>query len=164
GPQVLESYPRLIRAAESPVPDPSCGALLLLAERAVAEGHRAALSGDGADDLFAGYPWFRTDRLLGLLDWLPGVRPSQALRRLYPPAPAPPRRPPRRNLARIHALVGGHHAWLDVWGLIALSKFRFYGPAMRDALAGRVPYEDLELDPGRMRRWHPLHQGLYLGM
>jgi asparagine synthase (glutamine-hydrolysing) len=162
GPQELQAYPRLIQAAECPVPDPSCAALLLLAERAVAEGHRAALSGDGADDLFAGYPWFRTDRLLRLLDWLPGVRPSQAVRRLYLRLTAPPAA--RRNLTRMQALVGGHHAWLDAYGLIALSKFRFYGPGLRDALGGRVPYEDLELDLERMRRWHPLHQGLYMGM
>jgi asparagine synthase (glutamine-hydrolysing) len=162
GPGMLEAYPRLTRAAESPVPEPSCAALLLLAERARAAGYRAALSGDGADDLFAGYPWFRTDRLLRLLDWLPGVRPSQALRRLYLRLTAPPAA--RSNLARIQALVGGHHAWLDVYGLVALSKFRFYGPALRDALGGRFAYEDLGLDLGRMRRWHPLNQGLYLGM
>jgi asparagine synthase (glutamine-hydrolysing) len=159
---MVENLQRVIRAAEYPVPDPSSAALLLLAERTRAAGHRAALSGDGADDLFAGYPWFRANRLLTLLDWLPGLRPSQALRRLYLRLTAPPAA--RSNLDRIHALVGGHHAWLDVWGLIALSKFRFYGPAMRDALGGRLPYEDLDLDLDRMRRWHPLNRGLYLGM
>jgi asparagine synthase (glutamine-hydrolysing) len=162
GPEILGAFPRLTEAAECPVPDPSCAALLLLAERARAGGFRAALSGDGADDLFAGYPWFRTHRLMGLFDWLPGVRPSQALRRLYLRMAAPPAA--RSNLTRIQALVGGHHAWLDVYGLFALSKFRFYGPAMREALGGRLPYEDLGLDVGRLRRWHPLNQGLYLGM
>jgi len=84
------------------------------------------------------------------------------VRRLYLRLTAPPAA--RDNLTRIHALVGGHHAWLDVYGLIALSKFLFYGPSLRDALGGRLPYEDLHLDLGRMRRWHPLNQGLYIGM
>ena len=160
--QMIDAFPRLIRAAESPVPDLSSASLLLLAEQARAQGHRAVLSGDGADDLFAGYPWFRSDRLMGLLDWLPGVRPSQALRRLYVRLTAPPSA--RGNLARNQALVGGHHAWLDVYGLFALSKFRFYGPAMWEAVGGRSPYQDLKLDLERMQHWHPLNRGLYLGM
>ena len=77
------AFPRLIQAAESPLLDTACAALLLLAERVHEEGYKVVLTGDGADDLFAGYPWFKVDRLLCMLDWLPGVRPSQWVRRAY---------------------------------------------------------------------------------
>src|SRR5207249_1273653 len=74
--EILGGFPRLTRAAEQPVLDPSCVGLMLLAGRVREAGYPVALAGDGADDLFAGYPWFKVDRLLRSLDWLPGVRPS----------------------------------------------------------------------------------------
>lgn len=160
--QIVEAYPRLIEAAESPVLDTACAALLLLAERVRAEGYKVALTGDGADDLFAGYPWFRADRLLCLLDWLPGVRPSQWLRRAGLKWLAP--HAAWSAVRRIEALVGGHHAWVDLYGLVSLSRSRFYSAEMREALAGHIAYEDLTLNLRRMKRWHPLNQALYLGM
>jgi asparagine synthase (glutamine-hydrolysing) len=160
--EILGGFPRLIRAAEQPVLDPSCVGLMLLAGRVREAGYSLALAGDGADDLFAGYPWFKVDRLLRLLDWLPGVRPSQWARRLYLRLTAP--HVPWANVRRSQALLGGHHAWLDFYGLVSLSRSRFYSRAMREALGGRTAYEDLSLDLGRMRRWHPLNQALYLGL
>src|ERR1700736_2754476 len=52
----LESYPRLIEAAEAPVIDTSCGALLKLAERVHANGQKVVLTGEGADEWLVGYP------------------------------------------------------------------------------------------------------------
>src|SRR5262249_30581934 len=161
-PHIPPAYPRPVPAAESPVPDPSCASLMPLAGGGRAGGYAVALAGDGADELFAGYPWFKADRLLGLLDWLPGVRPSQLLRRLYLKMTAP--HIPWSNARRIQGLLGGHHAWVDLWGLVSLSRSRFYSAEMRDALADRIAYEDLDLDLARMRRWHPLNQDLYLGV
>jgi asparagine synthase (glutamine-hydrolysing) len=160
--QLASAYPRLVRSAESPVLDTACAALLLLAERAHAEGYKVALTGDGADDLFAGYPWFRVGRLLGLLDWLPGIRPSQWLRRVGLWWLAPHVR--WSAVRRIESLVGGHHAWVDLYGLVSLSRSRFYSEPMREALGGHIAYEDLTLNLERMRRWHPLNQALYLGV
>jgi asparagine synthase (glutamine-hydrolysing) len=160
--RILDTFPRLIRAAECPTPDGSCGALLLLAERVQAEGVRVVLAGDGADDLFAGYPWFKTNRLLGLLDVVPGFRFGLALRRLILRWTAP--HITAAMVRRTQALIGGHNAWLDLYGLISLNRSRFYSAGMREALAGHIAYEDLVLDLGRMRRWHPLNQALYLGM
>src|SRR5688572_15287238 len=48
--EALESYPRLIEAAEAPVIDTSCGALLKLAERVHANGQKVVLTGEGADE------------------------------------------------------------------------------------------------------------------
>src|SRR5205807_3200055 len=47
--QVLNTYPALIRAAEGPVIDTSCAALLMLAKAVHEHGYKVALTGEGAD-------------------------------------------------------------------------------------------------------------------
>src|SRR5262249_59169061 len=54
-------------------------------------------------------------------------------------------------------------AWLDMYGLMGMSKLRFYSRDMVDAVADHFPFADLQLNPQRLRRWHPLHRTLYLG-
>ena len=71
---------------------------------------------------------------------------------------------PWATVQRGQEAVGGHNGWLDIYGLMSLSKLRFFSP--RDAGAGsrdHVPYEDLELNRERLQRWHPLNRALYLG-
>jgi asparagine synthase (glutamine-hydrolysing) len=162
GPDVLRSYPRLIQAAEAPVIDTSCAALLLLAQRVNADGYKVALTGEGADEWLAGYPWYKVDRLLGLLDVIPGVRLSQLARRAYLWLAGMPRFP-RATVRRTQQAVAGHNPWLDIYGLMAISKLRFFSPAMRRVMEDNVPYADLRLNLERARRWHPLNRGLYLG-
>ncbi len=65
-------------------------------------------------------------------------------------------------MERSDRAVGGHNGWLDVYGLMSLSKVRFYSPWMKEATAGLVPFEDLGLDAERMRRWRPLNRELCL--
>ena len=60
--EVLNTYPRLIRAAEGPVVDTSCTALLLLAQEVHRHGYKVALTGEGADEWLAGYPWHKVNR------------------------------------------------------------------------------------------------------
>jgi asparagine synthetase B (glutamine-hydrolysing) len=55
-------------AAESPVIDVSASALMQLAEWVRAGGHAAVITGEGADELQAGYPWFRIQQRLDRLD------------------------------------------------------------------------------------------------
>ena len=71
--QVLK---RLVRAAECPVVDTSCAALLLLAQEVHRRGYKAALTGEGADEWLAGYPWYKVHKLLGFLDVVPGLPSS----------------------------------------------------------------------------------------
>jgi len=59
--------------------------------------------------------------------------------------------------------VGGPNAWLEVYGLMSMSKLRFFGPQLRAALADHDPYEDLAPTLDRVRRWHPLNRSLYWG-
>ncbi len=160
---ILAAYPRLIEAAECPVSDTCCAALLLLAEEVHRQGYKVALTGEGADETLAGYPWFKLHRLLGSLDVLPGLALSRLFRRGF--AYLIGARPFSRDYeARLEASVGGYTAWQDLYGLVSLSKARFYGPRLRELLGNYVPYEDLGLNVERFRRWHPLNQSLYLGL
>lgn len=160
--RLIASFPRLIQAIECPVSDASCVTLMLLAERARADGRQVVLAGDGADDLFAGYAWFKIDRLLRLLDVVPGLPFGQALRRIIVRMNVPNVR--ARQVVRTQRLIGGHNAWLDFYGLISMNRSRFYSRAMQESLAGHVAYEDLALNLDRMSRWHPLNQALYFGL
>src|SRR5215813_4269248 len=81
--EALESYPKLIEAAEAPVIDTACGALLKLAERVHANGQKVVLTGEGADEWLVGYPWYKAAKLMGFLDAVPGVNLSDLARRCY---------------------------------------------------------------------------------
>lgn len=157
--EVLGAYPELIRAAESPVVDTSCAALLLLAREVHRQGYKVALTGEGADEWLAGYPWHKINRVLGYLDFIPGVRVSQAIRRMVLWLTRAPRHSPEW-LRRAQTAVGGHNGWHDIYGLMSLSRLRFFSDEMLQTVSGHVPWEDLGLDPERMKQWHPLNREL----
>jgi asparagine synthase (glutamine-hydrolysing) len=159
---ILTTYPRLVAAAECPVIDTACAALLRLAQKVHAHGYKVALSGEGADDWLASYPWYKLHRLFGVLDFIPGLPLSGLLRQGFLRLTGAPRFP-AKVVRHIQNLVGGHNGWLDAYGVMSMSKLRFYSDAMRQVMADNLPYDDLQLDPLRLRRWHPLHRALYLG-
>lgn len=66
----LEALPRIVAAQESPLADPSAPALWFLA-RAASREVKAVLSGEGADELFAGYPIFRQPQALRAFQGMP---------------------------------------------------------------------------------------------
>jgi asparagine synthase (glutamine-hydrolysing) len=160
---VLAIYPQLIGAAEGPVIDTACAALLMLAREVHARGYKVALTGEGADEWLAGYPWYKTHKLFSAVDIIPGLPLSQLTRRAYLRLTGAPTFP--WSYARqVQQMLGGHHAWLDIYGLMSMNKLRFYGEDLRAHLVGRNPYEDLGLNLDRLQRWHPLNQSLYLGI
>ena len=161
--EVLANYPRLIGAAESPVIDTSCTALLLLAQEVHARGYKVALTGEGADEWLAGYPWYKVDRLLSFLDVVPGVKLSQLARRAFLWLNGAPKM--NWNLVRkVHEVAGGHNAWMDFYSLVSLIKLRFFSPWMLETVADHNAYADLGINQERIRRWHPLNRALYFGM
>ncbi len=156
--EVLNTYPELIRAAEGPVIDTSCAALLLLAKEVHRQGYKVALTGEGADEWMAGYPWHKVNRALSYLDVF-GLPVSQWLRRGALWLSGSPG-VPLDNLRRAQAAVAGHNGWHDIHGLVSLSKQRFYSDEMKQRLGSVVPLEELGFDPERMKRWHPLNREL----
>ncbi len=160
--EILANYPRLIRAAEAPVLDTSCAALMLLAQEVHRQGFKAALTGEGADEWLAGYSWYKLHRALSFLDVVPGLEFSQAARRAYMRLIGVPRFP-NSVIRQLHELVGGHNPWLDVYGLVSSSKLIFFSQALRESVLAESPYADLDLNRERLRCWHPLNRALYLG-
>jgi asparagine synthase (glutamine-hydrolysing) len=158
--EVLNTYPELIRAAEAPVVDTSCAALLMLAREVHARGFKVALTGEGADEWMAGYPWHKVNRVLGWFDVF-GLPISQWLRRTFVRLSGSPMLP-RSNLRRAQEAIGGHNGWIDIYGLMSLSKLRFFSPMLKEKVLDQIPYEDLGLNLDRMRRWHPLNRELCL--
>jgi asparagine synthase (glutamine-hydrolysing) len=158
--EVLGTYPELIRAAETPVVDTSCAALLLLAREVHARGYKVALTGEGADEWLAGYPWHKIHRVMSYLDVF-GLPVSHWVRRTFVKLSGSPTFP-WKNLRRVQAAVGGHNGWLDIYGLMSLSKLRFFSPALKEQVLNRMPHEDMGFDLDKMRRWHPLNRELSL--
>ncbi len=161
--EILEHYPELIRAAEGPVVDTSCTALMLLAKEVHRRGYKVTLTGEGSDEWLAGYPWYKVDKVLRAFDVLPGVPLSQWLRRGFLRLGGS-RTVPWDYVRRAQESVGGHNAFHDIYGLMSLSKFRFFSPGMHETLRDHVPYADLAPDVDRMRRWHPLNRALWVGI
>jgi asparagine synthase (glutamine-hydrolysing) len=160
--EVLKTYPRLVRAAEGPVIDTACAALLLLAEKVHENGYKVAVTGEGSDEWLAGYPWYKVHRLLGWLDVIPGLRLGRLGRRLFARRTAGPRFS-WRYAERAREAMGGRNAWLEIYGLMSLAKFRFFSDQMLEFVDGHVATADLEPDLDRMRHWHPLNRSLYWG-
>jgi asparagine synthase (glutamine-hydrolysing) len=157
----LETYPALIRAAEAPVIDTSCAALLQLARRVHSCGQKVVLTGEGADEWLVGYPWYKAAKLLGYLDLLPGLPLSDRARRAYFRVNQMPQYPVEMR-QRAEQSIGGPNAWIDAYGMLALSKLRFYAAPMRKVLEQTNPWADLQLNLERAKRWHPLNRGIWV--
>ncbi len=160
--EVLKAYPELIRAAEWPVIDTACAALLLLARKVHQHGYKVALTGEGADEWLAGYPWYKIQRLLGALDAIPGLPMGGLARRAYLRLTGAPK-VSWDAVRRVQKAIGGPNAWLNVYGLFGSSKTRFFSAGMWEQLGDHLPYEDLQLNLDRAKKWHPLNRSLYLG-
>jgi asparagine synthase (glutamine-hydrolysing) len=158
---IADNYAALVGAAECPVLDTSCAALLALSGEVRAQGYKVVLTGEGADEGLAGYFWFKIREAARLLDIGDAFRPSTAISRSA-------RKWAARNLsfgefARIDRMIGGPHAQSILYNLVATARHRYYSAGMKERLGDHVAYEDLDLDLARMRRWHPLNRSLYLG-
>jgi asparagine synthase (glutamine-hydrolysing) len=158
---VRENYPELINAAEVPVVDTSCAALMVLAKSVRENGYKVALTGEGADETMAGYSWFKIHKILSKLD-LFGLPISMGLRNFALWITGQPRFP-KDAVRRAHEVVGGHNGWLDLYGIMSLSKLRFYREDLRQTLALECAYDSLDLNVERLKKWHPFNRSLYLG-
>lgn len=91
-----QALPRIVASQEEPLADPSAPALWFLA-RSASEHVKAVLSGEGADELFGGYPIYREPDALRRVSGLPSPARA-ALRRASGFLPA--NRPGRGFLER----------------------------------------------------------------
>jgi asparagine synthase (glutamine-hydrolysing) len=159
---VVQTYPELIRAAETPVIDTSCAALLSLARRVHASGQKVVLTGEGADEWLVGYPWYKGAKVLNKIDSIVRFPLSNVARRSYLRLKGVPQFPHEVRY-RIEKSIGGPNAWVDSYGLISISKLRFYGESLHDVMANVNPWDHLQLNLERAKRWHPLNRGVWVG-
>ena len=158
---LTDNYAALTTAAESPVLDTACAALLALSREVHSQGYKVVLTGEGADEGFAGYVWFKIREIARRLDIGNGFRPSTAISRVARKWAASDLT--FAELARIDTMIGGPHAQSVIYNLVARSRQRYYSARVKEELGDYVAYQDLNLDVERMSRWHPLNRSLYVG-
>jgi len=71
GPQSADLWPKLIHFLDEPIADPAAITCYLLSRLARDHGTKVLLSGQGADELFAGYPRYQALRAARFADALP---------------------------------------------------------------------------------------------
>jgi asparagine synthase (glutamine-hydrolysing) len=136
--EIVAAYPRLIAAAECPVSDTCCSALLLLAEEVHRQGFKVALSGQGSDEALAGYPWFKLNQLMRPFD-VAGFPAGNLLRHGVLAALGLPRNT-RSFDRRIYDAVAGSNAWLGLYALVSAGKARVYGPRLKPLLGSYIAF------------------------
>ena len=142
--------------------DTSCTALLRLARSVHQHGYKVALTGEGSDEWLAGYPWFKVHRLLGMFDWLPAAS-SRATGCVGCSCGAGVPQGSVDFMDGVYENLGTYTAFQDIYGVMALSRLRFYTPETLHALKDYQPYLELEPDLERMKRWHPLNRVFWSG-
>ena len=153
------TFPELVRAAEGPVLDTSCAALLRLAQAVHEQGYKVALTGEGADEALAGYVWYKTQKFRDGVYRVVGRSAPRLLRNLVARSVAG-----RRMVIPPEQAIGGvRPAQQDLYEMISQSKPILYSEAMWQQLGDHSPYSDLDITTDRMSRWHPLNQSLYVG-
>ncbi len=70
-PRVIELFDKLVVHLDEPFADVSLFPTYLVSEVAV-QDVKVVLSGDGGDELFAGYDWYLADRICRSLNRFPG--------------------------------------------------------------------------------------------
>jgi asparagine synthase (glutamine-hydrolysing) len=158
--RIANAFPELVVAAEAPVMDTSCAALMRLAGAVHEQGYKVALTGEGADEALAGYVWYKSQKLRNALGerfgtWLPNLGRKLALGLIG--AGQAHRRPP------LLAMNGVRPAQQDLYELISQARPILYSGEMWNRLGDHNPYDDLDLTNDRITRWHPLNRSLYVG-
>jgi asparagine synthase (glutamine-hydrolysing) len=158
--RIANAFPELVVAAEAPVMDTSCAALMRLAGAVHEQGYKVALTGEGADEALAGYVWYKSQKLRNALGqrfgtWLPNLGRKLVLALIR--GGKPDRRPP------ILGMAGVRPAQQDLYELIGEARSILYSGEMWRHLGDHNPYDDLDLTNDRIARWHPLNRSLYVG-
>ena len=158
---ISDTYAKLIASADCPVPDTSCAALWCLSQEVHHQGFKVALTGEGSDEAFGGYVWFKVRNLSYWMDRIvPGA--SDGFHRLIRRMLLSPHAS-LSELRRIDATVGGAHAQTALYHLVSHARDRYFSADLKSRIGDHTPYDDVPLDLERMRRWSRLNQSLYYG-
>ncbi|MCU0681762.1 MAG: asparagine synthase (glutamine-hydrolyzing) [Polyangiaceae bacterium] len=164
---IAEVFPEAVERAERPLLRTAPAPLLLLSRLVREAGVKVVLTGEGADEMFAGYDLFRegTVRRFWARQPKSTLRPL-LLQRLYPYLARSPvaqqalaRQFFGRDLARASEPGFAHGTRWHTTGALK----RLLSPALRERVAGRdVIAELLATLPPEFARWAPLAQDQFL--
>ena len=164
---VATDFADVVRHAERPVIRSAPAPLYALARTVRNSGIKAVLTGEGADEVFAGYDIFKESKLRRFCAAQPASRSRpQLFRKLYPYLPTLARQSPEYLSAFFSvgadALDDPLYSHRPRFRSTAPAKM-FFSKDLRAALGGYDAAEEMaSLLPGEFRRWHPLHQAQYL--
>ncbi|HEX9308952.1 MAG TPA: asparagine synthase (glutamine-hydrolyzing) [Anaeromyxobacter sp.] len=164
---VARVFPDVVAHAERPLLRAAPAPLYLLSRLVRDAGVKVVLTGEGADEMFAGYDLFREGRVRRFWGRAPGsaCRP-RLLERLYPYLA----RSPVAQQAMAREFFGrGREGWASPgfahrprWAAAAALQ-RLFAPALRGEVRGEdVVGRLLASVPPEFRRWSPLAQDQYL--
>jgi asparagine synthase (glutamine-hydrolysing) len=164
---IARVFPAVVRHSERPILRTGPAPLYLLFEFLRKQGLKVALSGEGADEVFAGYDLFKEAGIRRFCARQPAskIRP-QLFRRLYPYLPSLQQQSPEY----LAAFFGTGADALDDPLFSHRPRIRatagakiFFSGDLRKAIAGYDAAEELAASlPPAFARWHPLHQAQFI--
>ncbi|WJH41000.1 asparagine synthase C-terminal domain-containing protein [Aliirhizobium terrae] len=164
---IAASFPDIVNFAERPILRTAPAPLYTLAGLVRESGMKVVLTGEGADEIFAGYDIFREAKVRRFCARQPGskIRPH-LFRKLYPYLPGLKQQSAEYLSAFFSAgaidpadLLFSHRPRMKN---TAAAKI-FYSTDLRQTLGDYDAAQELAARlPERFGRWHPLHQAQYL--
>jgi len=164
---IARDFPAVIRHVERPILRTAPTPMYRLAALVREHGYKVVLTGEGADEAFAGYDIFKEAKVRRFWSKFPESRlRPKLLRRLYPYLPGVTRQPPAFLEAFFRPGIENpcdpFFSHRPRWSLTARIR-DFYSRDLVDALGTYDPLEELAANlPARYANWHPLSQAQYL--
>jgi asparagine synthase (glutamine-hydrolysing) len=164
-------FPDIIRFTERPILRTAPAPLFRLSALVRETGLKVALTGEGADEVFAGYDIFKEARVRRFCARQPGSRIRPHLfRKLYPYLPGLQRQSAEYLAAFFGAGNDAPEGGIDDPLFSHRPRLRgtaaaklFFSRDLKDTLGSYDAAEEMAgLLPDTFARWHPLHQAQYL--
>jgi asparagine synthase (glutamine-hydrolysing) len=162
-----DAFPDLIWHTETPVLRTAPAPLMLLSRHVHDAGFKVVLTGEGADEVFAGYDLFKEGKIRRFWAKRPdSLRRSSLLSRLYPYLGRSP--VANRHFARLffghrlQELDSPFYAHLTRWATTR-GIFKLFSPELKAELASSRPEDELQAQlPAQFATWSGLARDQYI--